>query len=363
MDWLTLIQQMQDQGIIRLVATNPLAQFGPGNRRYVGAELLPERPVDVRPGESYRETQIRYRTIFAVPQSRYSPPVKVGGDIKGDFLVELGTSGLKRELTSRDFDAINRLVQAGNDLQAMAQLTQWLDTTIVRAHAELVELQRWQALVDGQVIRQGITGYSETVTYPNPAGHRVNAGGVWGNDAYDPFDDIYAMVDLLTSKGYTVGRIITSRKVVSIMAGNTKVQSRVGAYRLGVATTMRASLAAINAALNADGLPPIETYDLQTRTETGTQRFLADNAMVFAAATGRDETVDLGDSQQPLILPDTLGYSALGIVSGQSTPGRYINQRYNPDYPPSLVAEGVQETLPVILEPEAYGVIKNISAV
>ncbi len=149
------------------------------------------------------------------------------------------------------------------------------------------------------------------------------------------------------------------------MAGNDTVKSRVGVAVVNpsgqiVSAAGRASLAAINGALQADGLPAIELYDLQYRTQSGTDYFLKRDAFVMLATTGRDEEIDLGDSE-PLVMQNTLGYTAIGRAAGQSDSGRVIRAEPKQDKPPRIEAEGWQTSLPVVTDPEAISVIKGIS--
>lgn len=362
-DLKSLIERLQADGTFANITNNPLAQFGAAARRYVGAEILPERLVEEN---SYTETNVKYRTVIANSNGRYSPPVKKGGvGLVGDMKVELGTSDIARELTGREFDAIVRLTRRGDDIAAAAQAMGWVDTNIVRALLEYTEQQRWQAIVDGEVIRQGANGFSEPVAYPNPAGHRVAAGGDWTSDAYDPFDDILAMAQTLTDKGYRVTRIITSSAVIASMAKNENVAKRTGSLQVSASGTIEilagfATRNAINNVMTASGLPALETYDLTYRDEDGSQtRFLANDAMVFVSETGQDETIVFNDAVK--VVPNIVGYSALGLPVGLGSPQRALFLAPQFDKPPRVEAQGWQETLPVITEPEALGVISGIA--
>lgn len=363
MDIASLVNQLMEDGTVRALAVNTAAQFGITPRRYIGAELLPERTV---PENAYREDAIRYRTIIANSGTRYSPTQKKAGDLVGSFLVELGNSDIAREITARDYDALVHLLGQASTMEATANLVRFADRTLNLALAEYNEKQRWDAIVSASVVRTGDNAYSETVAYANPSGHRAAAGGVWSSDAYDPFDDILAMADLLEGKGYTVGRIITSRTVLSIMAGNDKVKTRTGVATINTsgqiaATPGRASAEAIDNALMRDGLPPLETYDLLYHTQSGSGRFLASTVFVMIAATGRDESIELADTAENLTLNDTLGYTAVGRAAGQATPGRVIRMVAKEDKPPRIEGEAWQTSLPVITDPEAVAVINTIS--
>lgn len=360
-DLYTLINDMRRDGTIAAVARNAAAQFGRAGRQYLGADLLPERMVD---DNAFREESIRYRTVVANDGTRYSPTQKRDGDIVGSFLVELGESDIAREFTSRHYDALLRYLNNNASMEAVTSLTQWLDTTVNLALVEHNEKQRWQAIVSAAVTRVGDNAYSETVSYSNPTGHRVAQSAAWSTDSTDIFGDIFTMADLLASKGYTVNRMYTSRTVLAIMAGNNTVKTRTGIAVVNTSGQItsaagRATADAINGILQADGLPPITLYDLQYRTQTGTAYFLPRNVFVLVGTTGADESLDLGDSER--FLENTLGYTAVGRAAGQSAPGRVVRMEAREDKPPRIEAEGWQTSLPVILHPEAIGVITGVS--
>lgn len=368
MNLLALVRQMMTDGTIPLVARNPLAQFGPPARTYLGATLLPERLV---PLNAYRERNIRYRTVIANNGTRYSPTqIKDDTTLVGSMLVELAENDIARQFTGEDYDAFLELLQARPTMEAVAALTRWLDVTVNRALLDLNEKQRWQALLDAQVVLTGDNGYAETVNYSNPAGHRVNAGGTWSNSGYDPYPDIVAGVQKLTDKGYTVNRIMTARKVATILLRNPFMQARAGAR---VVVTSGGSIQAqpsplisidqLNAVFLADGLPPLEFYEAQYFDYAGAHRFFRDTSLAMFATTGRDETYQesLYYSGDPIVIPDTLGYEAVGRAVGQSGPGRVIRMEPKEDKPPRIEAEGWQTSLPVITEPEAIFVINSIS--
>jgi hypothetical protein len=357
----SLINGMMSDGTVARIARRPLAQFGPPARRYLGAEILPERLVEQN---EYQEDQIKYRTVIANSGTRYSPTQKKGADLVGSFLVVLGESDIARAMDGRQYDTLLKVLGQNLTMDGVARVTRWLDTTVNRALLEYNEKQRWDAIVGASVVRVGDNAYSETVTYSNPANHRAAAGGTWSSDAYDPFTDILAQADLLASKGYTVNRIFAGRTIVSILAGNDKVKARTGLPVVNVGGTIAVSQArgdidGINRALARDGLPPIEQYDLQYRTQTGTGYFLPRDAFVMVATTGQDETLDLGDTQQTV--SNALGYVAVGRPAGQSAPGRAIRMEGKSDKPPRIEAEGWQTSLPVITEPEAVAVIHTIA--
>jgi len=360
MDIGQLIYQLTVDGALDGIAHNQTAQFGTTSRQYLGATVLPERLV---PQNSFREDSIAYRTIVANASTRYSPPQKKGGQLIGSFLVELAEQDIASEFTSRDYDALLAYLRNGATMDAMYALTNFFDITINRALLELNEKDRWAAIVSAAVSRVGDNKYAETISYSDPSGHRAAAAAAWSTDATDIMAEIWGYVDMLAAKGFTVGRVISSRNVVSIMAGNDTIKSRAGKVTVSggslVATTGKTDLAAINGIMTEDGLPPIEMYDLQYRTQSGTARFIPNTVFIMLCTTGRDEQLDLGDTLE--IIPDTIGYHAIGRPAGQSNPGRVIRAEAFANKPPRVEAEGWQTSLPVITEPEAIVVIHTIS--
>jgi hypothetical protein len=348
-------------GSFETISRNPLAQFGSGARVYLGASVLPERNV---PENAYRETNIRYRTVIANDGTRYSPAQRIGGSAGvGEMLVELGYSDIAAEFTGRDYDILQNLVRT-DDATARLRISQWIDTAVVRALLEADEKKRWEAIVNAEVTRAGQNGYTETIAYPDPAGHRAVAGGDWTSDVYDPFDDILAMVNLLDSKGYRCTRIITSNAVVNKMAGNAKVQQRSGSLQVSASGTIEVlsgfgTRNAVANSMNASGLPVIETYDLTYQTEDGTRtKFLPADAMVFLSETGQEESVVF--EQGTKVVGDVLGYTAIGRAAGQADSGRRLFVQQFEDKPPRVEAQAWQASLPVITEPEAMAVITGI---
>jgi hypothetical protein len=369
MDIRTLVNRLNQNGDFVLIARNPLAQFGLPNRRYIGAELLPNRTVEVN---NYIEEYIRYRSIIANAGTRYSPTQKKGGALVGSMKVNLADSDRASELTGRDYDALIRILGRQDSMTAIAAITNFVDLTINIPLEEWLERARWQCIIDAVVQLRGDNNYTEDVPYSNPSGQRVNASAPWSTTTTDPYADITAILNAASALGYNISRIITSRKVATILGNNPKIQARAGRIALAVGSGgvgiagARASLGQINVAFAEDGLPPIELYDLRYRSETGTARFMADDCMVLLAETGRDANLDLGDLAQlaPEILDrlgNTVGYTAIGRAVGQEAPGRFIRSEYKDDKPPRVWAEGWQTALPVITDPQAIFVIKAIS--
>lgn len=374
-DLSTLVQQMNETGAFLRIVNNPLSQLGTQGRRYIGAELLPEQLVQEN---IYSEQAVEYRTIIANDSARYSPVQLKQGMISGSMLVILTEIDTGNSFTAGDYDAIINLLRqtqgqqgvngggvAVPTMQAMGMMTNWAEMTLNRPLIEKMEKQRWEAICNAQVTRTGDNGLSDTVNYPNPTGHRPNAGGTWSSNGYDPYVDIMAGAEFLAAKGYTVSRIVTSTTVRSKLTLNANMVARIG--RLGIvsgAVTVeprgRATLDMMNQYIAGDGLPPIELYDLQYRTSTGSARFMPNNVFCMFATTARDQSIDRADLE-PIPLQNTIGYQAVGRPAGQAAPGRKVFTQAFDDKPPRIVGQAWATTLPVITSPESLFVIKSIS--
>lgn len=356
----SLIAQMEkDQSLLR-IARNPLAQFGPAEQRLLGATILPEQTVE---SNSYREEKVQYRTIIANHGTRYSPVQIKASAMTGWVDVTLWHSDKGDMLTSRDYDALLAYLRRRDDMAAIASLTRFADRGLNLPLKVRNEKDRWDAIISAQVVLLGDGGYTETIDFPNPSGHRVAAGSVWSNNANDPFVDIYALSRMLAAKGLKLSRLITSTNVVNILSANAKVAARANRITIsgGTITNYNANVQIdeINRALIKDDLPPFELYDAQYRTQTGTARFMPNNVVVGVCATGRDAELDLGDRIQ--ILPNTLGYTAMGTPAGQSGPGPVMVIEQFRTKPPRIDGQIWQAAGVVITEPEGMVVITGIS--
>lgn len=391
MDIGALVQSMIQNNAFAPLVNDPLAQFGPPEQPLLGAEFLPERVVLQN---EYTEEGIRYRSVVANHSTRYSPVQIKEGMIIGSMRVTLGNSDIGAELTGQQYDFIVQLLQriygvpglppssgSGVSIPTMpgvAQMLQWADRGLVRPLHTRNEVDRWNAMVDASVVMHGDGGYIDTITYPNPTGHRVNAGGTWSNNSYDPLPDMIAIKLFLAAKGYKLARIVTSSHVTAILANNALMRQRAGYISIISGTVIGLSAALtqddLNSQMKKNGLPNIEEYDAQYFTQnagatsvttngvtfTGNW-YLKRDVMVFFAATGRDESIDRGDLE-PVVKHDTLGYVGIGRPTGQSTSGMVMFVKAVLDEkPPHIEGQAWQTSLPVITDPEAICVIGSIA--
>lgn len=361
-----LVERLIADAAFSTVINSPASQFGTEAEPLLGANYLPEQDVEEN---AYVEEAIRYRSVIANDGTRYSPVQIKEGIMTGQFQVILGNSDIGSDFTGQHYDTLLRIIrrfQPGSapSMDQLTSLINWVDTTLSMPLRMRNEKQRWDALVHAQILRTGDGGYRETVNYPNPSGHRVSTGGTWSNNSYDPYLDIIAMANFLKGKGFTINAIIAGSPVVSILSNNTNVMSRLGLVTIAAGLVVGrpgiANLEDINKLLARDSLPPITEYNGQYRTQTSSGYYLPRDSMVFLCTTGRDDTV-LDVDSRPLLLRNTLGYTAIGRPAGEATPGRALDISSHTNKPPRIHGESWQTTLPVITEPEAIGVISGIA--
>jgi hypothetical protein len=363
MDIRGTVQMMYDSGVITNLANNPMNQFGPASQPLLSASLMPEQTV---PQNEYREENIQYRTVIANDGTRYSPVQKKRGILAGWMDVRLANQDIGSDFTSSDYDTFLSLLNSNADMDAVTNLLNWTDLTLVRPLNIKIEKMRWDCLIDASCVLTGDNNYRETVAYPNPTGHRVATGGSWADDAYDAYLDIVKGVEFLASKGYTASRIISSTPVVSTLQNNDKIKERAGSVALssisGLTTVPgRVSRTDLNGMLGQDNIPPIEVYDQQYKTQTGSGFYLKRDVLIIIASTARDRTVAGNGDNQPITVPDTLGYVGVGRPAGQSSAGRRVLLTPYENKPPRIEGEAWQTTFPVMTDPESVYVINTIN--
>ena len=376
---LTLATELKADGAFDRIMLNSLSQLGSVSMLNMGRELMGARllPDEMRRRNEYKEQAVRYRTVVATDGTPYTPAQLVKGAMVGSMKVELGHHDVKVEMDASQLEALEDLIQmeaesrgeASAELLAQQQLLNWVDTSVNLSLQFKKELQRWQAIVDAQVSRVFPGGTTETVSFPNPTGSRFNAEGTWSNDNYDPMEDIIAACNRLWGLGFNIDKMVTSTNVVSIMALNEKIRTRAGYLSTSGGAVLPVGIAGygladVNSAIRRSGsgnntLPDIMTYDLQYPTQTGTQYFLPRNCFVIIGSTGENRQLLVNERIFPLY--NTLGYYGVGRVEGYKKSGPIIHVDTYDKKPVSIVGEGYMTGFPVITNPEAICVIRNIS--
>ena len=365
-----LLDQMQADGTLYRVANNPLVQFGTDTRAYLGATILPERPVRTN---AYRESKIGFRTLVANHGSRYSPAQRKNGKFIGHFDVILSDSDIADEFTGEEYDTLLDLITPivgaitpdnMPGMAAMAQVARWIDKGINLPLVEVNEVMRWQALVDKKVTLRGDNGYKEDINYPSYPDLVINAAN-WADPNVDPMDDFQKIATAFGARGVTVARVIMGLPAITLLMNNAKIRARIGPVVIAnggnlVQENGVIDQSQLNALFTRNNLPVPEQYNLQYRTQTGSNFFLRRDAVVVIGQSDSEERIDLGEGQFEIV-PGTLGYLAVGRGVGRPTPGRYIRSEAFDNKPPRITAEGWQTSLPVITEPDLVAVLKGLN--
>jgi len=367
MDLIGLLQALADDGSLDFIMHNPLAQFGTKSRKYLGATLLPEKTVT---HNKFREEGVKFRSVIANSGTRYSPVQLKGNVLTAGFDVELSYSDIGSQLKGQEYDAlINMLrrfdsMQGEIGMQAMLAITGWIEATLNRPLVELNEKLRMDCLVDAQCVLVGDNGYTETVQYSDPSGHRFAAADSWADDTKDPMDDLALVADKFSEKGYVAKRCLAPRPVITALMKNEQMRKRAGTLAITGGTVVgqsaRVSMAALNAIMTDNGLPPIEPYDLRYTTAEGSGYMLKRDVMLFTAETDEEMPIDLGDGEL-MTLENLQGYTAIGFGAGQISAGRTLFTETHRDKPPRIEGQAWQASLPVVTQPEGIIVIKDIT--
>lgn len=377
LDLKSTISQMNSENIFQTTLVRPLSEWSPTFLPLLGETILPSMN---RPNNKYTEIGVKYRSLVANDGSRYSPAQKKGSAIVGKMDVELTDQDIAADFTAEDYDnalAVNNVnVPATNinnsNMAGIMAVTNWYAANIVRPLEQKKEVMRWQAIVDSVVQLRGDNGFSQDIPLSSPANNRVYVGQIWSNPNSDPLQDIYAQMEFMATKGYSIGRIITGHKVAFTLLNHPKVKSAVGGYVTVSGTgalvnnTARVTIPQLNNYLGEHGLPPIELYDqtysldspTPTDFTTTTQWYLARDAFVLMATTERDVTISRGDLE-PVIYRSVHGYHGVGRPAGAAGPGIMANSKYEGDKPPRLSAQAWQTTYPVIQDPESFSVLRG----
>ena len=362
MDLSSLIATVVATNEVYRAANNVAAQFGTDDEPFLFAGLLPERTTT---RNEFAETIVKHRRIVANAGTRHSPTQLKTGFVGGSINVKIGYSDIAGKLTAEDYDALVALAQQadggnGPTFQGAAQVIDFVNAALVMPLRRINEVQRAAALFDGEIVARGDNGFSETYTFPAGPGLRVDAGGAWSDPAYDPFDDILAIAE----KVGAVEAIVIPKTVAAILGRNLKVRQRLGRVVIadGVIAGVpgRATNDELNNELARNALPPLTVDDRQYDTAFGFDYYTPRDAMLFVPRTARRATVDVGaDSSRAL--PNTLGYTAVGVPSGTNVPERRVVLQDNPLKPVHLFGEAYQATIPVLLDGEKVGTIRGIA--
>ena len=372
MDLLELIKQIIAAGLLDRLATNPAAQFGTEAEQFLGATLLPEQGVE---GNVVEDESIRYRSIIANDAARYSPvQLKEGAAMFGSMLAKLAESDVGKEFTAQQYDQLRKLLLRGGTMEAQARFLGWLDQEVNLALLRINEKHRWNAIENASVTRLGDNGYTETVSYPDPSGHRRQIAADWeavtsGVSDNDPFDDLFGILEDARDENVVFIRTIMSSKVQFKLLRNTLVKDRSQYGSVGFIPPndgiLRGPMAvpALTSLFQSQGFPAPEVFDgvyhdfNETTGAPETHRYLGEEKIVFVGATGQGQEI-VPEEGDPFFVGNTVGYTAIGTPAGQDAPGRVLSvEVIGNKKPPRIEVEGWQSSLPLITSGEKLFVL------
>lgn len=361
-----LLQELSDKGAFDNLANNPQLQFTADNQELLFSSLLPERLVQQN---EFKESGIRFKTLMANDSTRYSPPVKRGNAILSSTVVSLADSDIAAELTMQAYESFIRTLTA-SPMQAVANLLRFIETGVAMPLAILREKYRADIFDKGYIERKGANQFYELVKVPEIAGHRITVLD-WANPATSILSTLKSVKKMLLKKGYKITQMITTSDVIEdYLVPNNEI-AKYGLMVINnapgtgsaqaVALPTMSEQQVVFSALAANSLPAPTIYDHGYDTlgeepgDTGYKQFL-NKKVILVCNSGRTQDLSLGDNTN-LTLANTLGYTAIGVTTGQLQPGVRTKVTNYDGKDARIEAYGWQTSFPVLQDPEAYVVI------
>jgi hypothetical protein len=154
---------------------------------------------------------------------------------------------------------------------------------MVRAVQARLEQARGQALYTGAVTINE-NGVQATIDFGMPGTHKPTAAASWALPGTDILTDLLTWRQLyVDDTGEQPGVILTSTKVVGYLMLNTGLRNLAG---VGATVPSILNQASVQAIFQAQGLPPIVTYDATVRVDGVATRTIPDDKVLFLPATG-----------------------------------------------------------------------------
>lgn len=236
----------------------------------------------------------------------------------------------------------NQLRQRNSNPSDEAVLATIQKTTDVVARAVSDQIERLRGIVL-QTGKATISGFMDD-DFGRAGGHTVTAGASWATSSTDALGHLTTWYDTyLATNGEAPGAIVTSTRVVRMMAALTQF-----ATQLSNGASRPATLADVNATVQAAGLPPIFVYDRRVSVAGASTKVLADDKLLLLPApvdTDSWEETQLGATFWGQTLTAT---SADWGIADADQPG-LVAGVYRGEKPP-MIAEVISDAvaLPVL---------------
>lgn len=236
----------------------------------------------------------------------------------------------------------NQLRQRGSSASDEAVLATIQKTTdvVARAVSDQIERLRGIVLVTGKAT---ISGFMDD-DFGRAGGHTVTAGATWATSTTDALGHLTTWYDTyLAANGEAPGAIVTSTRVVRLLAALDQF-----ATQLSNGASRPATLADVNATVQAAGLPPIYTYDRRVSVAGSATKVIADDKLILLPApvnTDAWEDTQLGATFWGQTLTST---AADWQIADEDQPG-LVAGVYRGEKPP-MIAEVISDAvaLPVL---------------
>jgi hypothetical protein len=213
---------------------------------------------------------------------------------------------------------------------------------MVRSVEARVELARGDALVDG-VVSIDENGMQFEIDYGVPGTHLVTAADSWEDTSVDILGELRSWVQTyVDDNGFAPGRVITSTLVLGYMLQNDAIRDLAN---VGTATIVSRDV--LGQILNAFGLPPVETYDVQVYDSTGTKVRVIPEDMFIMLPEG-DEV--LGQTQYGTTA-EALELAGEGLLPTSDVPG-IVAVSWKTKDPVHIWTKGAAIALPIIVNPD-----------
>lgn len=359
-----VIDQLREDNSIYDASNDPAIGFvNRNNEVLLGAQLLPDLQQD---NNFYSSESVGFLDVIADDADRYSPPRFKGLAARVAAMeVALGDINIGQQLWAAEYDKLARLAATGGTIEQMARVLLDFVGTMSRGMSSKSELQRWGAIVRGQVER--IVGETRSlINYPSATGQRATLANAWSDPTYDPMRDFEAAEDFGSNQGYNrISRIVSSTFGKRTLARNPNMKN----YIFGDELVRRVSTADVDRYLADEGFPTIETYDtLWYDTNNRSGRYLPQDAIVFVYDTGQrnEPLATFVEGNNRVFVPQgavngaTIGHNGIGTAGGEATPGRVVDLYQPQGRPKRVIGEGVQTSLPVFDAPHGFMVRTGI---
>ena len=288
------------------------------------ANVLKDREIDGDTTAVVRGTVQRFKAEFRAVDAE-APLGRRGGTLERSEFT-LPAISLKLPLLESD---IKRLAQGSPDQQVARVKERVYDDAFGMALAlrNRVEETRGQFLYTGAVsIKEEGTGFEGVADFGLASDHKKTPSTLWGAAGATPIDDEKAWIRTVRKDAQArPTKATTSEAILDILARNAQYRSFFWQRPDAEAPTL--SIEQVNQVRASNGLPPINVYDgeVPTASGSGTQRVIPENRFILTTDTVGE--TQWGTTSEALAL---VGSNAVDFTA-KDAPGITVAQWAVPD--------------------------------